>query len=66
MTKFTAECICGTVWPCPVDLERQLAEAKGKLERIESEGCACGSGNPFGCIVHDDQSVIARILKEGE
>ena len=48
------------------DMERRLAGAQGKLERIESEGCACGSGNPFGCIVHDDQSVIARILKEGK
>ena len=42
-----------------------LLEAKGKLERIETEACTCGGGieRPFGCIVHDDASVIARILR---
>jgi len=51
-------------WP---DLERQLDEAQKKLARIESEACVCNQIRyPLsqGCIVHDEQSVIARILKE--
>ena len=49
-------------------LERQLAEAREKLARIELEACVCDQIRyPLsqGCIVHDKQSVIARILKEG-
>jgi len=50
------------------ELERELAEAVEKLARIESEACVCDQIRyPLsqGCIVHDKQSVIARILKEG-
>ena len=35
MTQFNDECICGNVWPCPVDLGRQLAEAQGKLDVMQ-------------------------------
>ena len=53
---------------CIADLERKLAEAQEKLKRIETEACVCNQGRlprPFDCIVHDQQSIIARILKEG-
>jgi len=42
-----------------------LAEARGKLQQIETEACVCNQIRyPLsqGCIVHDKQSVIARIL----
>ena len=47
------------------DLEAENACLQGKLERIEAGACTCGGGieRPFGCIVHDDASVIARILR---
>ena len=49
------------------NLERQLKEAQGKLRRIETDACVCDhTGLPldYSCIVHDKNSVIARILKE--
>lgn len=54
----------------PSLLYHECCEAQGKLQRIETEACTCDGGieRPFGCIVHDDASVIARILrgKEGK
>lgn len=45
-----------------------LAEAEGKLERIETEMCVCDRTEPMawaGCLVHDKQSPLAAILKGG-
>ena len=48
------------------DLERQLAEAREKLSRIETEMCMCATDRPFSCLIHDTNSLLARILKESK
>jgi len=47
-------------------LQARVAEAQGKLKRIETDMCACNRGQVGMCIAHDKNSLLARILsKEG-
>ena len=67
MTKFNDECICGNVWPCPVDLERQLAEAKTILSDLPDHSdvdAAVFEANALRGQLAEAQGKLAAVDKE--